>query len=42
VALISQGEENLVNDCGDGVPCPESKHAENRRSEFAIIGILKK
>jgi outer membrane protein OmpA-like peptidoglycan-associated protein len=42
VALVSQGEDSLVNDCGDGVPCPESKHAQNRRSEFAIIGILKK
>jgi outer membrane protein OmpA-like peptidoglycan-associated protein len=42
VALVSQGEDNLTNDCGDGVPCPESKHAQNRRSEFAIIGILKK
>ncbi len=42
VALVSQGEDSLANDCGDGVPCPESKHAENRRSEFAIIGILKK
>jgi outer membrane protein OmpA-like peptidoglycan-associated protein/tetratricopeptide (TPR) repeat protein len=42
VALVSQGEDSLTNECGDGVPCPESKHKQNRRSEFAIIGILKK
>ena len=31
------GELGLVNDCGDGVDCPESKHGLNRRSEFIII-----
>jgi len=31
------GELGLVNDCGDGVDCPESKHDLNRRSEFIII-----
>ncbi|PHS10714.1 MAG: hypothetical protein COA88_00045 [Kordia sp.] len=31
------GELGLVNDCGDGVDCPESKHDMNRRSEFIII-----
>lgn len=31
------GEEKLVNDCGDGVPCPETKHQINRRSELQLI-----
>lgn len=31
------GETLLVNECGDGVYCPEDKHAKNRRSEFLII-----
>lgn len=31
------GESGLVNDCGNGIPCPESKHELNRRSEFIII-----
>ncbi|NND14915.1 MAG: OmpA family protein [Eudoraea sp.] len=32
-----KGETELRNDCGDGVPCPESKHSENRRSQFLVI-----
>nr|WP_299381491.1 OmpA family protein [Allomuricauda sp.] len=31
------GEKQLTNECGDGVPCPESKHSKNRRSEMEII-----
>ena len=31
------GEEKLLNDCGDGVYCPESKHKLNRRSEFLVL-----
>jgi WD40-like Beta Propeller Repeat len=27
------GERNFVNDCADGVDCPESLHLENRRTE---------
>ncbi|WP_194774262.1 OmpA family protein [Pararhodonellum marinum] len=30
------GEEKLVNDCGDGVPCPEDDHQLNRRSELVL------
>jgi outer membrane protein OmpA-like peptidoglycan-associated protein/tetratricopeptide (TPR) repeat protein len=30
------GEEKLVNDCGDGVPCPEANHQMNRRSELIL------
>lgn len=32
------GKTNLVNDCGNGVPCTEAEHQLNRRSEFKIIG----
>jgi len=31
------GETQLINECADGVKCPESKHQENRRTEFKII-----
>ena len=31
------GESQLTNECADGVYCPESKHRENRRSEFKIL-----
>ncbi|NJB35357.1 OmpA family protein [Croceivirga sp. JEA036] len=31
------GERQLTNECSDGVYCPESKHRENRRSEFKIL-----
>ncbi|WP_291782554.1 OmpA family protein [Cecembia sp.] len=30
------GESILVNDCGDGVPCPEFMHQLNRRSELVL------
>jgi outer membrane protein OmpA-like peptidoglycan-associated protein len=30
-------ESKLVNDCGDGVPCPAPKHQLNRRSELKLI-----
>jgi OOP family OmpA-OmpF porin len=31
------GEERLLNECDDNTKCSESKHAENRRSDFKII-----
>lgn len=31
------GEQRLVNDCGDGVPCPAASHQENRRSELILM-----
>ncbi|WP_162633216.1 OmpA family protein [Echinicola strongylocentroti] len=31
------GEEELINDCGDGQPCPEWKHQLNRRSELVLM-----
>ncbi|GHB42348.1 cell envelope biogenesis protein OmpA [Mongoliitalea lutea] len=30
------GEENLINDCGNGIPCPEREHQLNRRSELVL------
>ncbi|WP_350287969.1 OmpA family protein [uncultured Croceitalea sp.] len=31
------GEEKLLNECGNGVPCSREKHQLNRRSEFIIL-----
>lgn len=31
------GEEILNNECKDNVPCPETKHRENRRAEFRLV-----
>jgi outer membrane protein OmpA-like peptidoglycan-associated protein len=31
------GETQLINKCSNGVPCSESQHQMNRRSEFIII-----
>ena len=31
------GESKLINDCSDGVPCTETEHQQNRRSEFIVI-----
>lgn len=31
------GETQLVNHCGNGVPCTEEQHAENRRTEFRVL-----
>lgn len=33
------GETRLVNECKDGVECPEEKHQENRRTEVKILEI---
>jgi outer membrane protein OmpA-like peptidoglycan-associated protein len=30
------GERELLNECTDGVFCPEEKHEENRRTEFIV------
>ena len=37
VITENYGERELLNDCIDGVNCPEDLHQENRRSEFIII-----
>lgn len=36
---VGYGESKPVNDCIDGVNCPEEKHQENRRTEFIIISM---
>uniref|UniRef100_UPI0040492FDE OmpA family protein n=1 Tax=Flavobacterium sp. TaxID=239 RepID=UPI0040492FDE len=33
------GESQLINECADGVKCPETEHQKNRRSEFIIISL---
>ncbi|RKR07166.1 outer membrane protein OmpA-like peptidoglycan-associated protein [Maribacter vaceletii] len=35
--IQAYGEEKLLNDCSDGVYCPEDKHKVNRRSEFIVL-----
>ena len=30
------GERRIINECGDGVDCPDSKHAENNRIVFKL------
>lgn len=37
---IGHGESRLANQCADGVPCTEEEHAENRRTEFRVLGRL--
>lgn len=32
------GETRLLNKCGNGVPCTEEEHQENRRTEIKVIG----
>lgn len=41
VASVGVGEDNLVNDCGDGVPCSKADHQMNRRSELIVVGSLR-
>jgi outer membrane protein OmpA-like peptidoglycan-associated protein len=31
------GESELLKPCGDGVPCKEANHLQNRRTEFIIL-----
>ena len=31
------GENQLLNNCADDVPCSEEEHQKNRRSEFIVI-----
>lgn len=42
VASVGVGEDDLVNDCGDGVPCTKAQHQMNRRSELTVVGSLKR
>jgi len=41
IAYVGMGESKLINDCGDGKPCPNSEHAKNRRSDLIVVGTLK-
>lgn len=34
---IGFGESELLNECGDGVPCSEPEHAINRRTEIRLF-----
>lgn len=36
IFLDFSGEQQLVNDCADGVNCPEPQHQNNRRTEISI------
>lgn len=38
IVAVGYGEEKLLNDCTDGVPCTDIEHQVNRRTEFRIIG----
>ena len=38
IEAIGYGEQKLLNDCTDGVDCPEELHKENRRVEVLITG----
>ena len=31
------GETRLINDCGNGVDCPEADHEQNRRTEIKVL-----
>lgn len=33
------GESQLVNDCGNGINCPEDQHQANRRTEFKVVAV---
>jgi outer membrane protein OmpA-like peptidoglycan-associated protein len=35
------GENRLLNKCKNDIPCSETEHEQNRRTEFKIIGIVK-
>lgn len=36
-SAIGYGETQLINNCSNGVPCTETEHQMNRRSEFIIL-----
>ncbi|UZO80374.1 OmpA family protein [Aquimarina sp. ERC-38] len=37
IEAIGYGETQLINKCANGIPCSESQHQLNRRSEFIIV-----
>jgi outer membrane protein OmpA-like peptidoglycan-associated protein len=40
-AVKGKGEEELVNNCSDGVECSEEEHAQNRRVQIEVSGTVK-
>ncbi|MEO0526485.1 MAG: OmpA family protein [Bacteroidota bacterium] len=38
-SALGYGEERLINECANGVPCTDAQHDLNRRSEFIILNI---
>lgn len=38
-SAIGYGEEKLINECKDGVPCKKALHEHNRRSEIIIVAM---
>lgn len=36
-SAVGYGEEQLLNDCGNGIRCSRAQHEQNRRSEFVIV-----
>ena len=36
---VGYGESKIINECKDGVTCPDTKHQENRRTEFIVISM---
>lgn len=38
--VIWDGENVLVNNCGDGVPCTEEEHQLNRRTEITVYELI--
>jgi outer membrane protein OmpA-like peptidoglycan-associated protein len=36
IVVQAYGETKLVNNCGDGIECPEEEHARNRRVEVLL------
>jgi outer membrane protein OmpA-like peptidoglycan-associated protein len=37
VQIVNYGKTQLVNNCGDGVACPEEQHQANRRSVIELL-----
>ncbi len=37
LTAVGFGEKKLMNNCGNGVECPDDQHAQNRRTEFKIV-----
>jgi outer membrane protein OmpA-like peptidoglycan-associated protein len=40
ISAKGYGESKLINRCKNGVPCSETEHQQNRRTEVRITGVL--